>query len=284
MPTRKTKISIIIATLNASTCLSRCLDSIIEQTLCPSQVIVQDGQSTDGTIEILHRYEHRLGKVLNWRSEPDQGIADAWNRALSRTDGEWILFLGADDQLASSYSLYKASSILDKTFPGYRIAYGDIAMTASDGRELQIIGQPWTTMRRRFRRSLSCLQHQAIFHHRSFFHSHGRYDTSLRICSDQELLLRGLATEDALYLEDLIVTRMSTGGLSTQRKHVVLINKELLRIQSRHRKVPPWDELYWKLLKAHAIKVLHTIGGERLAKQGVNLYRTLLRGKPELPY
>src|ERR1700730_11011275 len=95
------KISIIIVTYNAENTLQRCLDSIYIQAYPEIEIIVIDGNSTDNTVEILKRNSSR---IAFWKSEPDEGIYDAMNKAIKHITGKWVYFLGADDELFSDFS------------------------------------------------------------------------------------------------------------------------------------------------------------------------------------
>jgi glycosyltransferase involved in cell wall biosynthesis len=85
--------SIVIAVMNGAKTLRQTLGSVFTQSYPGWEVIVQDGGSTDGTLDILRG----CGNHLDWRSGPDSGIYDAWNKAAERASGDWVLFLGADD-------------------------------------------------------------------------------------------------------------------------------------------------------------------------------------------
>lgn len=95
------RLSIIIPSFNSLNLLRECLDSIKEQSFKEYEVIIIDGQSTDGTIDFL--------KTLNtpyfWKSEPDNGIYDAMNKGIDVARGEWLYFLGCDDLLYDKNTL-----------------------------------------------------------------------------------------------------------------------------------------------------------------------------------
>jgi glycosyltransferase involved in cell wall biosynthesis len=95
------KVSIIIVTFNAVTLLQECLDSIYRQTYPFLEIIIIDGGSKDGTVDILKANSE---KIYFWKSEPDKGIYDAMNKALEYINGEWVYFLGADDELFDDFS------------------------------------------------------------------------------------------------------------------------------------------------------------------------------------
>ncbi|MCC8424346.1 glycosyltransferase family 2 protein [Mucilaginibacter sp. UR6-11] len=95
------KISIIIVTYNAAETLQACLDSIYSQKYPALEIVVIDGQSTDGTVKILAENNDRLAY---WKSEKDAGIYDAMNKGIKHITGGWIYFLGADDVLFEDFT------------------------------------------------------------------------------------------------------------------------------------------------------------------------------------
>ena len=94
-------VTIITVTYNAKAFISSCIDSVASQHFKNIEHVILDGGSTDGTISLLERYEE---KIAYWRSEPDNGIYDAMNKAVKYAKGKWILFLGADDTLLPGFS------------------------------------------------------------------------------------------------------------------------------------------------------------------------------------
>ncbi len=98
---KKATVSVIIVTYNAAPTLQVCLNSIYHQSYPNIQLIVIDGNSTDGTIEILNANKN---KISFWLSEPDDGIYDAMNKGIKQASGDYIYFLGADDELVPDFS------------------------------------------------------------------------------------------------------------------------------------------------------------------------------------
>lgn len=94
---KKPLISIVVAVYNGAATIESLLLSVINSSYSNIDLIVVDGLSTDGTIEILHRYEKF---IRVWKSEKDLGIYDALNKGLDLCeDGSYVLILGADDKL-----------------------------------------------------------------------------------------------------------------------------------------------------------------------------------------
>jgi len=92
-------LSIITVVRNGAASLEACINSVIQYASPDIEYIVIDGGSTDGTIEVLRQHSET---ITYWRSEPDQGIYDAMNKGLKVAHGQWVLFLGSDDELAIS--------------------------------------------------------------------------------------------------------------------------------------------------------------------------------------
>ncbi|NVM66385.1 glycosyltransferase involved in cell wall biosynthesis [Mucilaginibacter sp. SG538B] len=95
------RLTVIIVTYNAAATLQKSLDSVYMQSYPDIELIVIDGNSSDGTKDILIANND---KITYWRSEPDNGIYDAMTKALKQAKGDWIYFLGADDDLLPDFS------------------------------------------------------------------------------------------------------------------------------------------------------------------------------------
>jgi len=91
-----------VAVLNGAEKLQRCIDSVTNQTHPYKELIIIDGGSTDGTVDILMANDE---KIAYWESKPDRGIYHALNKGLVKTRGTWICFLGAEDPFASDSTL-----------------------------------------------------------------------------------------------------------------------------------------------------------------------------------
>ena len=88
------KITIITACLNAARTVEATIRSVLDQNYPNLEYIIIDGVSTDGTLEIVDKYEDKITKIV---SEPDKGIYDAFNKGISLATGDLIGILNADD-------------------------------------------------------------------------------------------------------------------------------------------------------------------------------------------
>jgi glycosyltransferase involved in cell wall biosynthesis len=268
-------ISVVMSTLNAARVLPRCLDSLRAQSFRDFEVIVMDGASTDGTVEIL-----RNGGdiVTEWRSAPDTGIYNAWNKALPLMRGEWFCFLGADDRLWDADAFACLAPHLRTAAPRHRIVYGQIRQLDDEGRVIEELGEPWSGFKDRFR-SHVCLPHPGLMHHRSLYEQSGGFDERFRLAADYEFLLRELKTGDALFVPSLTVA-VGWGGRTTRPEEYVAGMRETEAVLRMHGLRPPavaWA--YWKFL-AHFYAALRALVGERAARRLADLYRVLSLRKP----
>jgi glycosyltransferase involved in cell wall biosynthesis len=94
MRLNKGTICTVVGVRNGARTLQRCIDSVRNQAHPHKGLIIVDGKSTDGTVEILSCNANAISWCI---SEPDIGIYAAWNKALLHVKGEWICFPGTDD-------------------------------------------------------------------------------------------------------------------------------------------------------------------------------------------
>ncbi|MGZ4970754.1 MAG: glycosyltransferase family 2 protein, partial [Methylobacter sp.] len=158
-------ISIIIAVFNCAKTLQQCIDSVAQQTYANKELIIIDGGSKDGTVDVLESNGDKLGY---WLSEPDNGIYNAWNKGLSQAKGEWICFLGADDFFWDAQVLERMAAQLATVPADIRVAYGQIMLLNNDGKNLYPIGEPWQGVKERFKQVMS-IPHPGLMHRRGLF-------------------------------------------------------------------------------------------------------------------
>ncbi len=236
-------ITIIVAVFNGSETIQRCIDSVICQNYPRKEIIIKDGGSDDGTLEILKNNDD---KITYWESSPDSGIYNAWNIALKHAKGEWICFLGADDYFWNKNVLTDLSPHLVKAADlGIKVVYGQAARVNRNGHILKLIGKPWEKIRWLMPHGMP-LPHTGLMHHRSLFEKHGLFDETFQIAGDYDLLLRELKNGDALYVRDLIVAGWQAGGISDFK--FLFAHREI----GRARRKNGFHNLSWVWLAVHA--------------------------------
>jgi len=269
-------ISVVIPVLNAGSTLRRAIDSVLHQDYPGRELIIIDGGSTDGSAEMVRAYASSLSY---WESQADRGLYHAFNKALAKTRGEWIYFLGADDYLWEPQVLTRMAPHLERAYPPHRIVYGRLHFMSERGEVLEVLGRPWNEFRRRFLQGFM-LPHQAVFHHRSLFTVHGAFDESFRTSGDYEMLLRELKTEAPLFVPEVVVAGYQFGGGSSAPRNALVVVKERKRAWARNGMRGP--RLLWYMAEIRILVrvLLWRILGERIAKRLLDIGRAMLGKQP----
>ena len=271
--TPKPLISVIVAVYNGAKTLQRCIDSVSDQTYPNKELIIIDGGSTDGTVEIIRSNED---KVTYWKSEPDDGIYNAWNKALDHVSGDWILFLGSDDYLWKSNVFEEMIPHMIKAeSQNIQIVYGQVARVTGDDEISCVDGFSWEyTWRSIIIDGIGTFTHQGMFHHRSLFDHYGKFDESFKIAGDYELLIRAFKEGgDALFINGLIVTGMQIGGITSNCIKMVKENAKARKKNQLKIITIPWIISY---IWAICYPFLNFMIGEKNVRYLVNLGKRLV--------
>lgn len=171
-------ISIIIATYNASRYLQECLSSIARQSFKEIEIVIIDGGSTDGTLEILNGFN---SFPLTLLTEKDQGIYDALNKGIRLGKGKWFHFLGSDDLLLPGFSELARELKNDST-----VYYGVSEPMYREGKSsYDLITGEFS----RYRLAKYCMNHQAILYPAKVFDKY-EYNLRYKIYADYDLNIK----------------------------------------------------------------------------------------------
>jgi len=272
---KKPLISVIVAVHNGVKTLQRCIDSVAGQTYMHKELIIMDGGSTDGTVDILHANND---KINYWKSEPDKGIYHAWNKALEHVRGDWICFLGSDDYFWKMDVLERVAEQLSSVPVTIRVVYGRVAQVNEKGEVLQIVGDSWDKAKPRFLQGMS-IPHPGLMHHSSLFAVHGKFDESYRVAGDYELLLRELKFAEAYFMPDIIVAGVQRGGISNNITLTSKVYKEEARARRQNQVFVIPYIWAWKYVKSVVRSGLIPIIGVKRTLYVTDIYRKLT-GRP----
>jgi len=199
-------ISVVTVVRNRVDHIEKTISGVLEQTYPNVEYIVIDGASTDGTVDVLRRYDDRIDY---WASEPDAGIYDAMNKALDLiSDPEaYVIFANSDDRFYTPFALER----LVTGGGGADLVYGRMVLTDGDavtiqGREVELNDLAGET-----------LCHPATLVKRRVFDQVGRFDTSFRIAGDYDFLVRCFAQPVTTRYVPEIVSRMAMGGMNEEQ-------------------------------------------------------------------
>lgn len=229
------RVSVIVATYNAESTVKKCIESIVSQSYNDIEVVVMDGGSSDRTIEYVNSFES--AKIII-RSERDKGIYDAWNKGIETATGDWLVFIGADDYLASSDVIEKTLGLIpsDNSKPERAIYYGRLLVLDEAGVAFDGIGSEWLdpwTFAGRHKWCQFPIPIMAAFYHKSCF-LENRFDINYKIMADINLVLSVARERAPKYIGNIDITKMGFGGISTNPKRSLLLLREAIAVRKYH--------------------------------------------------
>lgn len=198
-------VSIIIATYNSEKTLRRAMDSVLAQEYQDWECIVVDGASKDGTLAIVKEF---AAKDLRFRyiSEPDHGIYDAFNKGWRMAKGEWVMYLGSDDE----YTKDGIKALVENS-DGADVVYGDVYLKYSNGKtRYRQASSPESLTEKK---SMPCC-HQSLAMKRTVIEKLNGFDESFRILADKELVLRTFVSKYKFAYTNTPVSVFTIGGIS----------------------------------------------------------------------
>lgn len=238
------KISVVTAVFNNRETIAAALDSVLAQTGADYELVVIDGGSTDGTLEVLNRYAERIAVLV---SEPDKGIYDALNKGIQRASGDVVGFLHSDDLFADAGVLSRiAAAFAD---PGVEAVYGDLLYVRKDNTD-QVVRYWRAGDFSRSRLSWGWMPpHPTFYVRRGVYVRLGGFDMSYRIAADYDCMLRFLGRGGVCvaYIPEVLV-KMRVGGASNRSlRNIARKSSEDLRALRRNG-VGGIGALIWKNL------------------------------------
>jgi glycosyltransferase involved in cell wall biosynthesis len=228
-------ITVCIVVLNGAQTIAASIASVIDQTYPAIELIVVDGGSTDGTIDVVNAFAQRITRFV---SGPDEGIYDAMNKCCEMAQGDWLIFLGCDDILVNSLST--VGPLLKKRDAVY---YGNVIIKA-DG---TVSGGKFS----KYRIMQENICHQAIFYPKSVYKK-WRYNLKYRLQADHEYNIRLIGSGIEYVFLKVTVAVFNNTGVSAAGDPT--FRRDLYRIL-RQNFGTTWTALKWlRTLTARAVK------------------------------
>lgn len=197
------RVSIVTVVYNGAATLERTIQSVLGQDFPGIEYIIVDGGSTDGTLEVIHKYEDRLAY---WCSAKDNGIYDAMNKGVALCTGEWVGLINADDAYMEG-AVAKAMQAA-QGHPEANIVHGDILVHYPNGAEKVkhakrsgFLLKYWEMV----------LNHPSFFVRRAYYGSHP-FDPRFRVSGDHHWTLRAWMEDPAQFLYIPEVLALFTAG------------------------------------------------------------------------
>ncbi|WP_347135499.1 glycosyltransferase [Vibrio cholerae] len=227
-------ISVVIATYNSEDTLEECLDSLVAQTFTDFEVVIKDGASTDGTINIINKYKSSLN--LKLISSVDSGVYHAWNIALDKVQGEWVTFFGSDDIIECHSSFEKIAADIRCVKPNVEMLFGKNTIIDLDGVEQKVLGEPWASAKAKLHKTMS-VRHPGSLYKAELLRRLNGFDDSFKIIGDYDFVLRAYSVcEGDFYNYSIVKHRI--GGLSISPSRCKEVIDETIRLRKKHQLTP----------------------------------------------
>jgi len=224
------KISIITVVYNNKETIQDTIDSVCSQHYDNIEYIIIDGESTDGTIEVINEtIQMHSQRNITFISEKDNGAYDAMNKGIDLADGDIIGILNSDDVYNDKHCL--------------SIVVNELQEKSTDSVFANLVyvrpNNPYKVVRYYSSANFSPKKfafgwmpaHPTFFVRRKCYEKYGKYKTNYIIAADYELLVRFFTTNQISYSYiPKVLVRMKVGGVSTKNfKSNWILNKEIVR-------------------------------------------------------
>lgn len=202
----KPLISIITIAYNSGKFIEETIESVINQTYDNVEYIIIDGGSTDGSLDIIKKYED---KIDYWISEKDSGIYDAMNKGIALAKGDWINFMNTSDKFYSNDTIKNAINVMTDKEVNY---YGD---TVYANKLSTYVFNSKIEQKSNFLNH-NTFSHQAIFYSLRSVINTGFYNTKIKISSDFDFTYRVFLNHKFIKINEIISYCLLDGVSGTQ--------------------------------------------------------------------
>ena len=194
----KYKISVVIPTLNRINTLQRALDSVINQTYKPAEIIVVDNGSSDGTLRFLREQYPKI-TIL---TENKIGVSSARNKGIKKSINQWIALLDSDDAWHPR-KLEIQTSMLDSALKEYNLIHTD-EVWFRNNKHINQMKKHKKQGGYIFERCLSlcCISPSSVLFKKKILDKVGLFDESLPVCEDYDMWLKICSSEEVLFAQD----------------------------------------------------------------------------------
>lgn len=232
--------SIITVTYNSERFLAEAMRSVLSQDGVALEYLIVDGGSKDGTVALINEFANHDSRI-RWISEPDNGIADAFNKGIRMSRGEMIGILNSDDAYAPG-ALAAVAVAADEDLT-CDVIHGDIIRFSDDTllyrlKAAPVDGRVWHDMP---------LNHPATFVRKSAYERWGMFDPQLKVAMDYELVLRFYRAGCRFRHLGRVLAHMRYGGVSDDRFMAARREVYEVTIAAGY---PRWRAGGWLLIKA----------------------------------
>ena len=218
-------LSIITINYNNKARLEATIKSVQSQSFKDFEHIIIDGNSTDGSKEVIENYKATFSY---WVSEPDNGVYHAMNKGIAEAKGEYLQFLNSGDVLEDTRVLADVMNEMDDKLDLY---YGDLLFVGEGTSK----GQTYPDQLDFSYFKNRSLGHPAAFIKKELFNRVFYYNENLKIASDWEFFICAVCKHNVSYRHiNKVIAKFDTGGISSKESYQKLIKKEQEEVLVTH--------------------------------------------------
>jgi glycosyltransferase involved in cell wall biosynthesis len=220
------RISIITVVFNMVDTIKQTIDSVLAQDYPNLEYIIIDGGSTDGTLELINKYKDKIACII---SEPDNGIADAFNKGIRKATGSIIGLINADDWLESTAIDDLVLCYVEN--PYYDVYYGQCNIVLPN----KINCTPKPNAHAFLTHTMS-ISHPSVFVSYNSYIRYGLFSTTYKIAMDYDLLLRFMCLGASFKFINKVLVNVGYGGVSQRHRNIAEQESSLIR-QNIYKKI-----------------------------------------------
>lgn len=246
------KLSIITIVLNDKQNVEKTILSVLNQNIQLTYIII-DGGSTDGTLDIIKKYEDKITILI---SEKDDGIVDAFNKGLDLALGDIVGIVNSGDFLEENALSYVVENFDKDT----DIIYGNVQYFINDKKDYIY------SANHNYLDKFMSLNHPAIFVKKSLYEKFGLFDNNFPLSMDYELMLRFFINGAKFKYINRVLSNMSLGGVSDINWRKAY--KEAYEIRKKHLgfSFGLYLNYIFQVIKRYVSNSLSKIGLEKIKK------------------
>ena len=208
--------SIATPCFNSRNTIERTIKSILCQDFKDYEYIIVDGGSTDGTLDIIRKYEPLFEGRMFWKSEPDKGIYDAFNKGIERATGLYCWNVNSDDFIEPNALATIASYIYKYKEDVYPVISGGMNIRREDGSIERVAISSSKEAKRSYIMDDIGIKHPATLVPKNIYDIIGVFDARFHIVGDMDWFQRAYKKEVPFLFIPNIITNMYNGGISNQ--------------------------------------------------------------------
>jgi len=206
MTTELPLISVITVVYNDVKTIEKTILNVLNQSYSNLEYVIIDGNSTDGTVDIINKYRDRISYFV---SEPDKGIYDAMNKGIRAASGEWINFMNSGDWF---YNLDTVAELFqNRDLARVKLIYGNTERREGNSRHISIPGQNLGFFH-------NVMVHQSIFSRRELSLKY-LFNTDYKVAADFDFIFRVFFYRHATLYVDLPIASYNVVGFSNLNRY-----------------------------------------------------------------